>query len=153
MDIGNPRDIHPRNKHDVGHRLALWARRLAYGERQLVCSGPLLREARIEGNRIRLLFDHVDGGLQPADRPLTCFTIAGEDRRFVPAEAVVDGDTVVVSSPQVPRPRAVRFAWGAADQPNLHNAAGLPAPSFRTDQWGDEAAAPSSSAKRRPRSR
>ncbi len=134
MDIGDPADIHPRNKKDVGGRLARWARGQVYGA-ELVWSGPLYREMSIDGDRIRLRFDHVGDGFDESRGRLTHFTIAGEDRNFVPARATIDGDTIVVSSPEVPNPRAVRFAWGAADEPNLFNEAGLPASSFRTDDW------------------
>ena len=135
MDIGNPRDIHPRNKVDVGKRLAAWALAKDYG-RDVVYSGPAYREMRVEGASARLAFDHVHGGLVArGGGALTHFTIAGEDRVFHPAEARIDGDEVVVTSAAVAQPVAVRFAWGAADEPNLANGAGLPASSFRTDDW------------------
>lgn len=135
LDIGNPGDIHPRNKHDVGARLARLALHHTYGHDVVPC-GPLYRSFAIDGASVRIAFDHVAGGLRARDgKALTCFTIAGEDRAFVPADAVVDGDSVVVSSAAVPKPVAVRFAWGAADEPNLCNAEGLPASSFRTDEW------------------
>ncbi|MCA9291359.1 MAG: glycoside hydrolase N-terminal domain-containing protein [Phycisphaerales bacterium] len=135
MDIGNPRDIHPRNKHDVGHRLALWALAGTYGHADLVCSGPLYRDMTVEGDRIRLRLDHADGGLVARDGPLTHMLVAGDDRVFHPATATIEGDTIVVSSPEVPKPVAARYGWGAADEPNLFNGAGLPASSFRTDDW------------------
>lgn len=135
MDIGNPRNIHPINKQDVGRRLALWALAKTYGRSNLVYSGPLFRSMRIERNAVRLSFDHVGGGLSSGGGPLTHFTIAGEDRKFVPAKAIIDGDSILVSSEDVPRPVAVRYAWGAADEPNLRNDEGLPASSFRTDDW------------------
>ena len=137
LDIGNPADIHPRNKQEVGRRLALWALAKTFGRDDVVYSGPLYRSMRVEGGAIRLEFDHIGGGLAPKDEPLTCFTIAGEDRAFVEAQATIDGDTVVVRGDRVPSPIAVRFAWGAADQPNLRNAEGLPASSFRTDGWAE----------------
>jgi sialate O-acetylesterase len=149
IDIGEAEDIHPRNKQDVGYRLSLAARHLAYGE-ELVWSGPVYRQHSIEGGSVRIVFDHVGSGLRAVARPtdapraegdaragvLTGFAIAGEDRRFVWADARIDGDQVIVSSPSVPRPVAVRYAW--ADNPvsaNLFNAEGLPASPFRTDRW------------------
>ncbi|MCZ6596879.1 MAG: 9-O-acetylesterase [Planctomycetota bacterium] len=134
MDIGNPKDIHPRNKQEVGRRLALWALARDYGREGLVHSGPLYRSMQIEGSTIRLSFDHAEG-LVARHGALTHFTIAGKNREFHPAEAVTDGSTIVVSSIGVLRPVAARFAWGATDEPNLFNGAGLPAPSFRTDDW------------------
>ncbi|MEJ5258870.1 MAG: sialate O-acetylesterase [Anaerohalosphaeraceae bacterium] len=135
MDIGNPKDIHPTNKLDVAKRLALWALAKTYGRENLVYSGPLYREMKIEGNKIRLFFDHVGSGLMAKGGPLTHFAIAGEDRKFVPAAAVIEGDTVVVSSPDVPKPVAVRYGFTNSAQPNLFNKEGLPASSFRTDNW------------------
>lgn len=135
IDIGEADDIHPKNKQEVGRRLALAALAIAYGK-DVVYSGPLYESMSIEGNRIRLRFKHVDGGLVAKDgEGLKGFAIAGEDRKFVWAEARIEGDTVVVSSPQVPNPVAVRYAW--ADNPvcNLYNRAGLPASPFRTDDW------------------
>lgn len=135
IDIGAADDIHPRNKQDVGRRLALNALAIAYGKK-VVYSGPIYTRMKREGSTIRLFFKHTDGGLMtPNGEPLKGFAIAGADRRFVWAEARIDGDTVVVSSPQVSDPVAVRYAW--ADNPicNLYNKAGLPASPFRTDDW------------------
>jgi sialate O-acetylesterase len=137
MDIGNPRDIHPRNKQEVGRRLSLWALAKTYGQNGIVHSGPLYKSMKIEDNTIRLFFDHVGGGLTSGNQKLTHFSIAGADRVFHPAEAVIDGETVVVSGREVPNPVAVRYAWEAAAEPNLHNREGLPASSFRTDDWPD----------------
>jgi sialate O-acetylesterase len=90
----------------------------------------------VKGNKVQLRFDHVGGGLTTGDgRPLTHFEIAGGDRKFVPAEAVIDGQSVVVSNDQVPEPVAVRFAWHQEAQPNFRNQEGLPASPFRTDAW------------------
>ena len=136
MDIGNPRNIHPKNKQDVGKRLALWALANTYGRDGIVYSGPLYKSMKVEGDKIRLFFEHVGGGLTSGGKELTHFSIAGEDRRFCHAKAKIDGDTVVVwSAAVVPKPVAVRYAWGAADQPTLANQEGLPASSFRTDGW------------------
>lgn len=131
-DIGDLKDIHPKNKQEVGRRLALWALARSYGK-DLVYSGPLYQSMQIEGERIRLRFDHIGGGLVAKDGPLQEFTIAGEDGNFVPAEAVIDGETIVVSSATVKVPTAVRFAWRQDAAPNLFNQAGLPAAPFRTD--------------------
>lgn len=135
LDIGDPRDIHPLNKQEVGRRLALWALAKTYGDPALTYSGPLYRDMRIEGDAIRLMFDHVDGGLGPAGAILSHFTIAGADRVFRPAVAEISGAELLVRGAGVSAPVAVRYAWGAADEPNLQNAAGLPASSFRTDDW------------------
>ncbi|QDU58713.1 sialate O-acetylesterase [Aeoliella mucimassa] len=135
-DIGNVSDIHPRNKVDVGERLAAWALANTYGKEDLVYSGPLYSYTEIDGNEARVHFDHVDGGLASRDgEPLTWFSLAGSDREFHPAEARIEGDTVVVTSPDVPAPVAVRFAWSDTAEPNLMNKAGLPASSFRSDRW------------------
>ena len=135
-DIGNIRDIHPRNKQDVGLRLALWALAKTYGNKDLVYSGPLYKSMSVEGNSIRIYFDHVGSGLVSRDdADLTWFQIAGEDQEFVDAAAVVDGNTVVVSSDSVENPVAVRFGWHQIAEPNLMNKEGLPASPFRTDSW------------------
>lgn len=135
IDIGEANDIHPRNKQDVGKRLAAWALGTTYGK-DVVISGPLYDSMTIEGNRIRLRFKHVDGGLvAKGGRRLKGFAIAGEDRKFYWAHAKIDGDTVVVRSFRVPKPVAVRYAWADNPECNLYNAAGLPASPFRTDDW------------------
>jgi len=133
-DIGNIKDIHPTNKQEVGRRLALWALAKIHGK-QVVYSGPLYDGYTVEGNKIRIKFQHADDGLVCKGDRLTHFTIAGEDKKFVPAEAVIDGSTVVVSSPQVDKPVAVRFGWEDTAEPNLFNKAGLPASPFRTDTF------------------
>jgi sialate O-acetylesterase len=135
MDIGNPGNIHPLNKRDVGDRLARWALAKDYGQTDLTYSGPLYKSAEVENGRITIHFDHADGGLVARGGPLTHFTIAGKDRNFRAASAEIVGNTIVVSSPDVVEPVAVRFGWGAADEPNLFNGGGLPASSFRTDDW------------------
>jgi len=135
-DIADLADIHPRNKRDVGLRLALWARAKTYGEQGLVYSGPLFQSAAYENGRAVLSFDHVGGGLTANDgQPLRWFEIAGDDRLFYKATATIEGDKVVVSSPKVPVPRAVRFAWHQLAVPNLANKEGLPAAPFRSDRW------------------
>jgi len=134
MDIGNPDDIHPTNKRDVGKRLALWALAKDYGK-DLVYSGPLYREQSIEDNKIRIHFSYTGSGLVAKDGPLTHFEIAGEDQVYHQADAVIDGETVVVSAAKVSSPVAVRYGWSNTAEPNLSNAEGLPASSFCTDSW------------------
>jgi sialate O-acetylesterase len=128
-------DIHPRNKADVGHRLALLARENTYGEK-LESSGPAFRKMKINGSKAVLQFDHADGLVSKDGQPLTWFTIAGADGKFISAEAKIIGDTVEVSAAGIAKPVAVRFAWDETAQPNLVNAAGLPAEPFRTDEPG-----------------
>lgn len=131
----NVADIHPANKQDVGARLAAWALAKTYNRPNVVYSGPLYKSMTAEDGRIRLTFEHIGGGLVAAGSELKDFTIAGEDRKFVPAKAVIDGDTVIVSSPGVSKPLAVRMGWADTSIPNLFNKAGLPASPFRTDDW------------------
>lgn len=138
IDIGEAKDIHPRNKDDVGYRLALAALNKAYGK-NVVYSGPIYRSMKVEGDRIILEFDHTGSGLVAKDRYgyLKAFAIAGEDKKFVWAKAYLTPDNkVVVSSGAVKNPVAVRYGW--ADNPddaNLYNIEGLPASPFRTDNW------------------
>lgn len=133
--VPNVDDIHPTNKQSVGHRLALWALAHDYGRKDIVPSGPIYRSMKIEGDRIRLNFDHVGSGLEARGGTLIGFTIAGEDRKFVPAQATIDGQTVVVHANGVRKPAAVRFAWEDAPIPGFFNKDGLPASPFRTDDW------------------
>lgn len=135
-DIGNVKDIHPRNKQDVGKRLSLWALAKNYGRVDLVFSGPIYRSMVIEGSKIRVNFDHAVGGLKSRDdQELSDFQIAGEDGKFVPATAQIDGETVLVSSPDIAAPKHVRFAWHHMVNPNLCNQSGLPASPFKSDKW------------------
>jgi len=135
MDIGDVRDIHPKNKQEVGRRLALWALAKDYGQ-DVVYSGPIYREHVVEGNKVRVRFDHVDGGLSTRDgKPPSHFEIAGADKVFYPAQAAIEDDQVVVWSEKVAKPQAVRYAFSSAAEPNLINRAGLPASPFRTDRW------------------
>ena len=136
IDIGEADDIHPRNKTDVGERLARWALANTYGRDSLVYSGPLYRAMEQEGREIRLHFDHTGGELTtPEGEPLMGFAIAGPDSSFVQAEAKIEDDTVVVSSPYVENPVAVRYGWANNPEATLYNSAGLPASPFRTDDW------------------
>ncbi len=134
IDIGEANDIHPKNKKDVGRRLAFAALAQTYGK-DIPYSGPWYRSMSVEGSAIRLRFDHIDGGLSVHGDQLKGFAIAGGDRKFVWADARIDGDTVIVSSPQVAKPVAVRYAWDTNPVCNLFNKAGLPAVPFRTDDW------------------
>ena len=135
IDIGDANDIHPKNKQEVGRRLALVARAKTYGEKSLEYSGPVYRDYRIEGEHIRILFDHAEG-LRPADGSVVKgFAIAGSDHKWHWADAFIDGQSVVVSSPDVCHPIAVRYAWHINPVCNLQNAAGLPTVPFRTDDW------------------
>lgn len=136
IDIGNTDDIHPRNKQDVGKRLAGIALFESYGQ-DVVYSGPTYRKHRSNGNQVIIDFDHVHGGLTTHDgSDVIGFEIAGSDRVFHPAEALIAGNQIIVTSPAVSKPKAVRYAW--ADDPgtsNLFNMNGLPAAPFRTDDW------------------
>ena len=135
MDVGNPRDIHPRNKQDVGKRLALWALAKLHGQK-IVYSGPIYDRMSAEGDKIRVSFDYVANGFRSRDgKPLTHFTIAGPDKKFLPATVIVEGDSLLVYSDAVKDPVAVRFAWRDDAVPNLMNSEGLPASPFRTDDW------------------
>ncbi|MCA9246234.1 MAG: hypothetical protein KDA42_03935 [Planctomycetales bacterium] len=135
-DIGDTRDIHPRNKQDVGYRLALWALANTYGKTDLVFSGPLLKSQCVEEGQIRVSFRHVGSGLATRDnQPPSHFEICGDDENYVPAVAKIEGETIVVTSDQVPEPVAVRFAWADDAEPNLMNKEGLPASAFRTDNF------------------
>jgi len=134
--VDNLDDIHPRNKQDVGHRLALLALDETYGK-EVVSSGPVVRTAKFNNGKAVLKFDHADGGLTSKDgKPLTWFTLAGADGKFVPADAKIVGETVEVSATGIAKPATVRFAWAETAQPNFCNAAGLPAEPFRTDAPG-----------------
>jgi sialate O-acetylesterase len=134
IDLGEWNDIHPDNKKPIGDRLALAARKVAY-EEDLTYSGPIYQSSRVEGSRIRLIFTQIGSGLISIDgEELTHFAVAGSDKKFVWANAIIEGDNVIVWSDVVPEPRFVRYAW--ADNPqgaNLYNKERLPASPFRTD--------------------
>jgi len=135
VDIGNTRDIHPKNKQDVGKRLALWALAKTYDKPDIVYSGPLYKSHKVEGDKIRVEFEHVGGGLVSRDgKPLSWFEIAGKDGKFVKAKAEITDDAVVVWSDDVKNPHHVRYGWHKTAEPNLSNKAGLPAPPFRTNR-------------------
>jgi sialate O-acetylesterase len=134
-DIGNLKNIHPTNKQEVGRRLALWALAKVYG-RKLVYSGPIHESMSVEGDHIRIHFTQTGSGLSTRDgKPPSHFTIAGADKKFHPADARIEGRSIVVHGPSVSKPVAVRFAWREDAEPNLINKEGLPASPFRTDPW------------------
>ncbi|MGD9110376.1 MAG: sialate O-acetylesterase, partial [Phycisphaerales bacterium] len=136
IDIGEWNDIHPTNKEDVGKRLALAARKIAYGEKDIVYSGPIYKDMEIRGDKIIISFTNIGSGLiAKGCSELKHFAIAGADKKFVWANAEIQGNKVIVSSDKVTNPTAVRYAW--SDNPegaNLYNKEGLPASPFRTDQ-------------------
>jgi sialate O-acetylesterase len=133
LGLGEATDIHPTDKQDVGHRLALWALDTVYGGKG-EWSGPLYTGNKIDDGAVTITFSHAKGLMAKGGAPAG-FVIAGEDKRFKPATAKISGEQVIVSSSEVPHPVAVRYAW--ADNPvfNLYNAAGIPASPFRTDDW------------------
>jgi sialate O-acetylesterase len=133
IDIGEADDIHPRNKADVGKRLALAAQKITYGK-NIVFSGPTYSSMKIERDKVRLQFKNTGSGFVPVDR-LTGFSIAGADKKFVWASAKLDGNSVVVWSDAVKNPVAVRYAWANNPECNLCNKEGIPASPFRTDDW------------------
>jgi len=128
-DIGDPDNVHPADKQTVGARLALAARALAYGE-NVEYSGPLFRQATPENGRMRVWFDHAADGLAAKGSALEGFEVAGENGRFVSAEARIDGKTVIVGDVGVPEPKYVRYGWANSPVVNLYNSAGLPASPF-----------------------
>ncbi|MDE7127541.1 MAG: sialate O-acetylesterase [Bacteroidales bacterium] len=134
IDKGDTYDIHPKDKATVGRRLALLARAETYGE-EIMCSGPLFESYSIEGTKISVSFKYAEGLASSDGKPLKGFAIAGPDKVFHWADAVIDGCKVVVSSPDVKYPLAVRYAWADNPECNLVNASGLPASPFRTDGW------------------
>jgi sialate O-acetylesterase len=134
-DIGNVKDIHPRNKQVVGRRLALWSLAKDYAKTGFEYSGPIFKEAKIDGPKATLTFEHGAGLKAKNGQALTHFVAAGEDKAFVPAKAEIVGDTIVVTAEGLAKIAAVRFGFSHDAEPNLVNAAGLPASPFRTDDW------------------
>ncbi len=133
---GNVNDIHPRNKLDVGQRLARWALAKSYERSDVVFSGPMYKSMAVNDDKVTLSFDHVGSGLRSLDgKELSQFQVAGKDKKFVTAKAWIEGDTVVVQSDGLKEPVAVRFAWHEVAVGNLGNKDGLPASPFRTDDW------------------
>ena len=134
IDIGDAKDIHPKNKQDVGKRLALNALAKDYHKR-IVYSGPTYKSMKINGKEIILSFKDTKGGLIAKGGALKSFAIAGADQKFVWANAVIKGNKIIVSSEKVATPVAVRYAWADNPECTLYNGAGLPASPFRTDTW------------------
>jgi sialate O-acetylesterase len=161
IDIGQANDIHSKDKADVGARLALAARHVAYGE-DLVFSVPTFDSMKVDGDKAQINFKNIGSDLTIAAAPTTQlsvpqaaaadhlegFSIAGADHKFVWATAEIDGDRVTVSSPDVHDPQAVRYAWANNPKANLYNKEGLAAWPFRTDDWGNPAVAASGDAGR-----
>ena len=133
IDTGNS-DASTHNTPEIGRRLALLARAATYHQ-PCDYTGPVFVSATREGSAMRVRFSHADTGLIAHDRPVQSLQLAGEDRRFYPAEGRLDGATLLVSSRQVPNPVAVRYAWTGAPGANLFNGSGLPAAPFRSDAW------------------
>ena len=132
-DIGDYNDIHPRNKQEVGRRLALLALKNVYGQNDVVCSGPTFKSMALEGDKIRVRFDNIGSGLASRDgKPLDWFEIIGPQTDWTKADAAIEGDSVVLSSDKVKAPVAMRFAWDKSAEPNLMNKEGLPASAFRS---------------------
>jgi len=135
-DIGMAGNIHPTNKLDVGHRLARWALAKDYGKDGFLISGPIFKSSKIEGDKVKVEFEHARGLKSRDGGPLKRFEIAGKDQKWFWADAKIDGDAVIVSSAEVPKPVAVRYAWASNPEgANLVNEEGLPASLFRTDDW------------------
>jgi sialate O-acetylesterase len=130
----DPTNIHPKNKQEIGYRLAIAAQAKAYGE-DIEYSGPMYRSYQVEGQQIRLFFDHTREGMVAWCDKLTGFAICGADKQFYWANARFDGNTILVSSPLVPNPVAVRYCWGTNPPASLSNKDGLWTPNFRTDNW------------------
>jgi hypothetical protein len=136
IDLGSTNTIHPLNKRDVGIRLSLWARATVYGE-DVPWSGPLPARHEVRGDAVHLRFSHCAGGLRAKDGELRGFELAGADRQWHAATARIRKDVVIIESPSVKRPVAVRYAWHFNPDGNLFNSAGLPASPLRTDDWSD----------------
>jgi sialate O-acetylesterase len=136
IDVGDAKDIHPKDKATVGKRLAAWALADVYEKQDVVGSGPVFEAMTVDGSSARITFKHANGGLMTkGGDTVKGFAIAGEDKKWVWADAKIDGGAVVVSSPQVSKPVAVRYAWANNPVCNLYNKVGLPAVPFRTDDW------------------
>jgi len=136
IDIGNAENIHPKNKQEVGRRLALLASADTYGLRE-ISNGPVYESYKIDGSKIIIKFNSIGGGLKGADKSLTGFAIAGVDKKFYWAKAEIIADRVIVSCPEVEFPIAVRYAWSNNPDCNLYNMENLPAMPFRTDNWNE----------------
>ena len=131
-DVGDAQNIHPTRKRPVGERLALAARALSYGE-QIEYSGPVFKGMSVENDRAVISFGRIGSGLMAKGDEVKGFTLAGEDGKFIPARAVIEGETVTVTSDKITKPVAVRYGWAQVPDVNLFNREGLPASPFRTD--------------------
>lgn len=136
IDVGEAKDIHPKDKQSVGQRLAQWALASVY-EKDMLPMGPIYRTSKVDGNKVIIEFDHSDGLRAKGDK-VEGFAIAGPDKKFVWADAKIDGDKVIVSSDKVTEPASVRYAWAANPVFSLYNAANIPASPFRTDDWPEQ---------------
>jgi sialate O-acetylesterase len=134
IDLGEHNNIHPRNKQEVGRRLALIAETHLYGIPG-DDSGPMFASATREGGAMRVHFTHAGNGLIAQENPVQSLELAGADKKFYPAQGRIEGETLLVSSPDVKNPSAVRYAWSNDPEANLYNGAGLPAAPFRSDKW------------------
>jgi len=135
LGLGEEKDIHPKNKQDVGKRLAMWALADVYRQKGVAASGPIPSSDKQKSGEIVITFKHTDGGLEAKGGELKGFAIAGEDKVWKWAQARIDGDKVIVSHPDIKKPVAVRYAWAANPVFSLYNGAGIPATPFRTDDW------------------
>jgi sialate O-acetylesterase len=133
LDLGDPKDIHPQNKQEVGRRLGLWALAKVYCQ-NIAWSGPLPKAQQFENGSAICTFEHAEG-LKARAGQIEGFELAGADKTFHPATAKIDGEKVIVTSPEVKTPVAVRYAWKDDPKANLVNSAGLPASPFRSDAW------------------
>jgi sialate O-acetylesterase len=134
IDVGDPKNLHPPRKAEIGERLALWALGTSYG-RRIVYSGPIYDSMKVSGNEVHIRFRYAGDGLEARGDVLKGFSIAGADKKFHWADARIEGGEVVVSSKEVSAPAAVRYAWANSPDCNLYNKNGLPASPFRTDDW------------------
>jgi sialate O-acetylesterase len=141
LDLGDAKDIHPKNKQEVGRRLSFWALGTVYGRKVPAVSGPLPVGHEIQGDSITVTFKHTEGGLVFKEGQTGAFAIAGKDKQWKPARAKIEGDKLILSSPEVAAPVAARYAWASVAPCELFNGAGLPASPFRTDDWPVESAA------------
>ena len=153
VDIGDPKDIHPKNKQDVGRRLSLWALGEVYGRKVSATSGPLPDRHETRGSELVVSFRHAGDGLRAKDGAPKGFQIAGSDHQWQPANARIDGDKVILSHPAVARPAVVRYAWARNPDGNLVNSAGLPASPFRTDELEMPAGKDAAKSRNKPKSR
>jgi sialate O-acetylesterase len=147
IDTSADGNLHPSEKQPVGHRLALIAENKVYGKADVVSSGPVFDSLKADGDKLKITFKETHGGLEAKGDALVGFYVAGEDKKFVPADATIDGDSVILHSDEVKSPVAARYAWSQNPKCNLFNKADLPAGPFRTDDWDGLAADPRRPAK------